>query len=113
MGKDTKPSDTFGKKHAETSKAKPEPAPAVQRQRAFEDEHVGKDAVRINGKIERGSGSPFAALDAETKRQYAALERLVEAEQKLADAHAALIQADVDHEAALADAEPKPDDAGK
>jgi hypothetical protein len=34
--------------------------------------------------------------------QYAALERLIVAEQKLADAHAALIQADAEHEAAEA-----------
>lgn len=87
----------------------PEPVPAAARIRAFEDEHLGKDAVRINDRIERGSGSPFAALSPEHKRQYAALEKLVVAEQKLADAHAALIQADVEHDAALAAAEPAPD----
>lgn len=82
---------------------------AADRVRAFEDKHLGKDAVRIGGRIERGSGSPFAAMSDEKKRQYAALEKLVAAEQKLADAHAAVIQAETDHEAALAAAEPKPD----
>lgn len=87
----------------------PREVPAAERVRAFEDEHLGKDAVRIGGRIERGSGSPFAAMSDEKKRQYAALEKLVAAEQKLADAHAALIQAEADHEAALATAEPKSD----
>lgn len=87
----------------------PRELPAADRVRAFEDEHLGKEAVRIGGRIERGYGSPFAAMSDEKKRQYAALEKLVAAEQKLADAHAALIQAEADHEAALAAAEPKPD----
>ena len=85
----------------------PETMPAAARIRAFEDEHLGVDAVRIRDKIERGSGSPFAALSPEKKAEYAALEKLVMTEQKLADAHAALIQADADHDAALAAAEPK------
>lgn len=87
----------------------PREVPAAERLRAFEDEHLGKGAVRIGGKIERGFGSPFAALSDEKKRQYAALEKLAGAEQKLADAHTALIQAEADHEAALAAAEPKLD----
>lgn len=87
----------------------PAPLSAAERLRAFEDAEVGKDAVRIGGRIERGYGSPFAALSAEKKRQYAALGKLVAAEQKLADAHAALIQAEADHQAALAEAEPMPD----
>lgn len=86
----------------------PREIPAGERLRAFEDEHVGKDAVRIGGRIERGSGSPFAAMSDEKKRQYAALEKLAAAEQKLADAHAALVEAEADHEDALAAAEPKP-----
>lgn len=90
----------------------PDPeTPAVDRLRAFEDAEFGKDAVRIGGKIERGYGSPFKAMSAEKQRQYAAIEKLVESEQKLADAHAALIAADVEHDAALAAAEPKPDAA--
>lgn len=87
----------------------PREVPAADRIRAFEDEHVGPEAVRIGGRIERGYGSPFAELAPELKRQYAALEKLVAAEQNLADAHTKLIQAEADHEAALAAAEPKPD----
>jgi hypothetical protein len=103
----------IGRRH-EPEVEQPDEIPAADRLRAFEDEHLGKDAVRIGGKIERGSGSPFAGLSPELKRQYAALEKLLATEQKLADAHAALIQADADHDAALAAAEPKPDaDAGE
>lgn len=89
----------------------PREIPAADLLRAFEDEHVGEKTVRIGDRIERGYGSPFAALSDEKKRQYAALEKLVASEQKLADAHAALIQAEADHESALAATEPKPDAA--
>lgn len=75
---------------------------AAARLRAFEDEKLGADAVRINDRIERGYGSPFAAMTDEDKARYAAFERLVETERKLADAHAALIAADAAHEAAEA-----------
>lgn len=78
---------------------------AADRLRAFEDEHVGKDAVRINGRIERGYGSRFKELSDEQRRQHAALEHLVDTERKLAEARTALIQAEADHEAALADAD--------
>lgn len=88
-----------------------EPVPAADRLRSFEDEHLGKDAVRIHDRVERGVGSPFQKLSDEHKRQYAALERLIGAEQKLASAHAALIAADTEHDAALSDVEPKPDGA--
>jgi hypothetical protein len=80
------------------------PMRAADRLRAFEDEHFGKDAVRIDGQIERGVGSPFASMTDEDRAKYGALERLVVAEQKLADAHAALVQADADHEAAETEA---------
>jgi hypothetical protein len=88
------------------------PLPAAERVRAFEDEHLGKDVVRINGRIERGSGSPYQdpkVMTPELRRQHAALEKLTETEQKLADANTALLQAQADHDTALAAAEPKPD----
>lgn len=89
-----------------------DPVPATDRIRAFEDE-VFKDSqvqvVRIGGRLERGTGSAFAALSPELRRQHAALEKLVESEQKLADSKAALVQAETDHETALAAAEPRPD----
>jgi len=66
------------------------------RLRAFEDEVFGKRAVRINGVIERGVGSPYAAMTEERKAQYAALEALVAAEQKLNDAAALAAQAEAD-----------------
>jgi len=81
----------------------PEPDTAKAKLRAFEDEHLGKDAVRIKGEIERGHGSPFAAMKPELKRHYEALERVVAAEQKVDDAAAALAAAKVAHEAAMAD----------
>ncbi len=94
---------------------KPAPAPVVKkadapkitdsvgRLRAFEDETFGKDAVRINDKIERGVGSPFAAMSDVQKMQYAALEKLVAAEQKLADVTGAAKQAEADVAAAQAE----------
>jgi hypothetical protein len=86
--------------------AKPEIAevelsPAEARLRAFEDEKLGENAVRINGKIERGFGSKFRELPEADQEQYAKLERLIEAERKVDDARAALAVA----EAEYADAE--------
>jgi hypothetical protein len=74
-------------------------APATDtaaRLRAFEDEVFGKRAVRINGQIERGVGSPYADMSDERKAQYAALEALVAAEQRLNDATGAAAQAEAD-----------------
>lgn len=75
----------------------PPPEPkndSAARLRAFEDEVFGKKAVRINGHIERGVGSPYAAMTDERKAQYAALEDLVAAEQQLNDATAAVAVAE-------------------
>lgn len=84
----------------------PEPeTDAAARMRAFEDQHLGADAPRIDGQIERGTGSAYSQLSPVRHRHYEALERLVASEQKLADAHAALIQADVDHDEAMAAAD--------
>lgn len=84
-------------------KPQEEPTSAVDRLRAFEDEHFGKDAVRINGRVERGSGSRYQALPEPKRRHYQALEKLVEADEKLVAAHAALMTADAAHEAAMED----------
>lgn len=89
-------------------------ASAPARLRAFEDEHFGNDVVRIRGQIERGSGSPYQdpkIMPPELRRQHAALEKLIETERRLADAHTALLQAEADHEATLAATEPRPDAA--
>lgn len=83
----------------------PAPMSAAERLRAFEDETFSKDGVlpvRINDRIERGSGSPYQMAAPEVREQYAALEKLVEAEQKLADAKAALAVAEEAHGQALA-----------
>jgi len=90
----------------------PEPMGATERLRAFEDEHLGKDAVRLHGRVERGSGSRYQnpkIMTPELRRQHAALEHLVESEKHLAEAHTKLLQAEESHEAALAAAEPRPD----
>lgn len=73
---------------------------AKARLRAFEDEHFGPDCVRIEGQVERGSGSPFSQMSDDDKATYAALERLVVAEQKVADARAALAVAEEEYAAA-------------
>jgi hypothetical protein len=89
--------------------SKPDPVVAAEaetsaaaRLKAFEDEHLGVDAVRINGQIERGVGSQFAKMSDAERAQHAALENLVAAEAKLIDAHTALMKADADCEAAAA-----------
>lgn len=80
----------------------PEPDTAASRLRAFEDDRFGEDAVRINDKIERGYGSPFAAMSDADKLHYTALERLVVAEQKVTDANAALMAAQMAYDTAVA-----------
>jgi hypothetical protein len=83
----------------------PEPDTAKAKLRAFEDEHLGKDAVRIGGEIEKGHGSPYAGMRPDRRRHYEALERLVEAEQRLDAANVALTNAKVALETAEADVE--------
>jgi|SRR6185503_10428030 len=78
----------------------PEPMSAVDRLRAFEDTFFGKKAVRINGRVERGFGSPYQMAKPATRKAHAALENLIDVEQKLAAAHSALIAADVENDAA-------------
>lgn len=70
--------------------------------RQFEDQHFGPDAVRIGGQIERGSGSRFSLLPPARRREYVAIERLVEAEQRLTVAAADLAAAQAQHDAAVA-----------
>lgn len=90
---------------------------AHQRLRAFEDQHLGEDAVRINGEVERGHGSRFKTLSPEHHREYAALERLRDAEKVLSDAAGKLAQAQSAHAEAQANADaaavddPEPDPA--
>jgi hypothetical protein len=60
-----------------------EPA-AAQRLREFEDEHLGADAVRIRGQVERGHGSLFQRLSPEHQKAYAAIEKTAEAEHNAA-----------------------------
>lgn len=91
-----------------------DPMTGEARLRAFEDEHFGENAVRINGRIERGSGSPYQMAHPSVREQYGKIEKLIEAEQKLAAAHGALMQADAEHEQAMkavADAEKDADGA--
>jgi hypothetical protein len=77
------------------------PVTAASKLRAFEDEHLGKDATRINGELERGVGSRWAGLGSHKKAHHAALEKLVKAEQGVADASAALDAAESGHAAAV------------
>lgn len=89
------PKPLLGKAHDEPD------TDAAARLRAFEDQHI-PDAVRLDGKVERGVGSTYSRLHPARHAQYEALERLVASEQKLAATHAALIQADVEHDEAMA-----------
>lgn len=95
----------MAKKPATTDEdTKPARTTAAMRLRAFEDGRLGKDAVRIDGMVERGVGSPFARMSDDDKRKHAAIERFVEAEQKLDDARDALVAAEQAHQAAEAEA---------
>jgi hypothetical protein len=78
-----------------------EPVTAKTKLRGFEDAHLGRDATRINGEVERGIGSRFKAMTPEKHAEYLALEALVAAEQAIADSSAALEKAKQDHEVAL------------
>ncbi len=77
------------------------PATAKDKLRAFEDEVFGKDVGRINGDVERGIGSPYAAMTPHQKAHYASLEQLMKAEKTMADATATLADAEAKHEAAI------------
>lgn len=80
--------------------------PAAQRMRAFEDAELGMDAVRINGEIERGSGSLYGRLSKEKRDEWDGLNALAAAEVSLAIAEqaTAAAQADVDMKRARVDA---------
>ena len=60
----------------------------------FKDSTI--DPVRIGGRLERGSGSAFAALPENVRAKHAAFERLVEAHDKLDAAQAALAGAEME-----------------
>ena len=85
--------------------APPPPRSAKDRLRAFEDKHLGHDVQRIDGVIERGHGSAFKALPAEKQAEYVAIEKLVEAEAKVASASADLEAAKVNLAAATRQAD--------
>lgn len=80
-------------------------APAQSRLRAFEDRVFGKDAVRINGRVERGFGSKFKDMSANQALHYAALEKLIIGEKRLADARTAALDAENAHRAAADEAD--------
>jgi len=90
---------------------------ARDQMRAFEDEHIGKDAVRNKqGHVERGFGSKFKTLDMDEAwhAKYAVLEKMVEAEDKVNAANVALSAAKSAYDAALEelarlDAQARPD----
>lgn len=89
----------------------PQEAPkegAAERLAAFEDKIFGKAVPRINGKVERGHGSPFAMLKPPQREIHAALEALIMTESGLAATRNSLLKAEEAHVAAekrAADAE--------
>jgi hypothetical protein len=77
---------------------------AKGRLRAFEDSIVGKDAPRVHGKVERGHGSLYQRnTSPEQKAHHAALEHLVESEDRMAKASAHLATVQAEHDKAEAD----------
>jgi hypothetical protein len=98
-----KPLDDVDLRPGALNKAKPQQT-AAQRLREFEDLTVGKDAIRSkDGHIERGFGSKFKLMTDEQHARYAALEKLVAAEDKVAAANVAVADAKVAYDAALED----------
>lgn len=96
------PDSEFGSDGQLRSNPEPfEETSAADRLRAFEDEHVGEDAPRINGALEQGHGSLFQRLSPAHRKAHAAIEKTVETEHKLAKARAALAVAENEHAAAL------------
>lgn len=79
-----------------------EPASAAQRLREFEDEHLGPDAPRVDGKIERGHGSLFSRMTDAHKARHTKLEHLHQAEGDLAQAASKLSEAQAAHAQAVA-----------
>lgn len=73
---------------------KPEPSETEMRLRAFEDEHLGADATRVNGAPEDGHGSRFAGLSDAHKAHRTALMHLMAMEKRAAKARADAIEAE-------------------
>jgi hypothetical protein len=81
--------------HSAHEQAPEQPALSMaQRLRAFEDKVFGEDAVRIEGKIEKGSGSPHKMAPIDVKAHHAALENAIEAEKALGEARGKLTEAE-------------------
>lgn len=77
MAKNSTSTDELGKAHA------PSPAPvkkisAAEQLRAFEDEKLGADVTRWDGKVERGHGSLHARMSDADKARHAELEKAAE-----------------------------------
>lgn len=53
---------------------------AAARLRAFEDDRLGADVTRYEGRVERGHGSLFNRMSDEDKAAHAELEQAAEAE---------------------------------
>jgi hypothetical protein len=75
---------------ASKSKAPVEGTSAAEHLAKLEERLFGKNAPRVNGKIERGHGSLFRQLSAEDMAAYCALEKLVVAEDGLSAAQGQL-----------------------
>src|SRR5262249_13695874 len=73
---------------------------AAEQLRAFEDEKLGKDAPRIDGAVEQGSGSLFERLTDADKSRHGLLKKCVETAHKVAAAYAAWNEANAEYEAA-------------
>lgn len=72
-----------------------EPMTGSEMLREFEDEQMGPDVPRVDGKVERGHGSKFQQMKPHHRARHAALERLVHAEDELVKATAEIARATV------------------
>jgi len=71
---------------------------AAERLREMEDEWLGEDTRRHEGKIERGYGSRYQDMSKERRAHHTALENEAQAEAKVVAAEAALAVAKADLE---------------
>jgi len=65
--------------------------------RELENATFGSRATRINGRIERGSGSAYSRLDGKTRAKFDAVDRLIKLDDDLAEARVVLTKAQSDH----------------
>lgn len=90
------PLELPGTVHAQEPTPEPEMT-AAQMLRSFEDEHLGKDVPRVEGKVEHGHGSKLRKLEAHLRAHHDLLVKFAQAEEEMSTTAAAHSQAMIKH----------------